>query len=133
MIRVVASLVVLICGSAVAAGGNAEDAYKDAKGAYENVYKDLVKSYGNDKGVFTLYRPKGGDCCNNSGYKGRAGLHELLIASDYIKKLIQEHARVAEILAQCLEEGMRTLKMDGIEKVLQGITDMAQVRAVCIK
>ena len=106
---------------------------KDAKGAYENVYKDLVKSYGNDKGVFTLYRPKGGDCCNNSGYKGRVGLHELLIASDQIKKLIQEHARVAEILAQCLEEGMRTLKMDGIEKVLQGITDMAQVRAVCIK
>ena len=47
--------------------------------------------------------------------------------------LIQEHARVAEILSVCLEEGMRTLKMDGIEKVLQGITDMAQVRAVCIK
>ena len=46
---------------------------------------------------------------------------------------IQEHARVAEILACCLEEGMRTLKMDGIEKVLQGITDMQQVRAVCIK
>ena len=106
---------------------------KDAKGAYENVYKDLVKSYASDKGVFTLYRAKGGDCCNNTGYKGRVGLHELLIASDPIKKLIQEHARVAEILAACLEEGMRTLKMDGIEKVLQGITDMAQVRAVCIK
>ena len=60
-------------------------------------------------------------------------MHELLIATDGIKKLIQEHARVAEILAACLENGMRTLKMDGIEKILQGITDMVCVRAVCIK
>ena len=106
---------------------------KDTKAAYENVYKDLVKSYANEKGQFTLYRAKGCDTCGTTGYKGRAGLHELLIATDPVKKLIQEHARVAEILACCLEEGMRTLKMDGIEKVLQGITDMQQVRAVCIK
>jgi type II secretory ATPase GspE/PulE/Tfp pilus assembly ATPase PilB-like protein len=105
----------------------------DTKGAYEHVYKELVKTYGNDKGQFTMYRKKGCDACGGTGYKGRLGLHELLIATDPIKKLIQEHARVAEILAVCLEEGMRTLKMDGIEKVLQGITDIAQVRAVCIK
>jgi type II secretory ATPase GspE/PulE/Tfp pilus assembly ATPase PilB-like protein len=106
---------------------------KDPKSAYENVYKDLIKNYGNEKGQFTLYKAKGCEACGGSGYKGRAGLHELLIATDPIKKLIQEHARVAEILAACLEEGMRTLKMDGMEKVLQGITDMQQVRAVCIK
>src|SRR5260370_1177713 len=52
---------------------------------------------------------------------------------DPIKKPIQEHARVAEIAAVALDEGMLTLKMDGMEKVLQGVTDMAQVRAVCIK
>jgi len=106
---------------------------KDARVAYENIFKDLAKTYADDKGQFTLYRKVGCDACGGSGYKGRLGLHELLIASDTVKKLIQEHARVAEILATCLEEGMRTLKMDGIEKVLQGITDMAQVRAVCIK
>ncbi|OFZ71694.1 MAG: secretion system protein E [Betaproteobacteria bacterium RBG_16_64_9] len=106
---------------------------KDPKSAYENVYRDLVRSYANDKGQFTLYKTKGCDACGKTGYKGRLGLHELLIATDSIKKLIQEHARVAEILACCLEEGMRTLKMDGIEKVLQGITDIGQVRAVCIK
>src|SRR5437773_4757017 len=106
---------------------------KDAKSAYENVYRDLARSYAGDKGHFTLYRAKGCEACGNSGYKGRVGLHELLIASDTLKRLIQEHARVAEILAGSLEEGMRTLKMDGIEKVLQGITDMPQVRAVCIK
>jgi type II secretory ATPase GspE/PulE/Tfp pilus assembly ATPase PilB-like protein len=60
-------------------------------------------------------------------------LHELLIGSDAIKKNIQERARVAEILATALEGEMRTLKQDGIEKVLSGITDMQQVRAVCIK
>jgi type II secretory ATPase GspE/PulE/Tfp pilus assembly ATPase PilB-like protein len=106
---------------------------KDPKGSFENIYRDLVKSYGNDKGQFNLFRKVGCEACGGTGYKGRAGLHELLIATDPVKKLIQEHARVAEILACCLEEGMRTLKMDGIEKVLQGITDMAQVRAVCIK
>jgi type II secretory ATPase GspE/PulE/Tfp pilus assembly ATPase PilB-like protein len=106
---------------------------RDAKSAYENIYRDLAKHYAGDKGQFTLYRAKGCDACGNTGYKGRVGLHELLIASDPIKKLIQEHARVAEILAVGLDEGMRTLKMDGIEKVLLGITDMPQVRAVCIK
>jgi type II secretory ATPase GspE/PulE/Tfp pilus assembly ATPase PilB-like protein len=106
---------------------------KDAKSAYENVYKDLVKNYGNEKGQLTLYRKVGCDACGGSGYKGRLGLHELLMGTDAMKKLIQEHARVAEMVAVALEEGMRTLKMDGIEKVLQGITDIAQVRAVCIK
>jgi type II secretory ATPase GspE/PulE/Tfp pilus assembly ATPase PilB-like protein len=61
------------------------------------------------------------------------GLHELLVGSDAIKKNIQEHARVAEMMVTALDEGMRTLKQDGIEKVLQGFTDMHQVRAVCIK
>ena len=106
---------------------------KDAKAAYEGVYKDLAKNYANDKGQFTLYKKVGCDACSNTGYKGRVGLHELLVGTDSIKKLIQEHARVAEMLAIALEEGMRTLKMDGIEKVFQGITDIAQVRAVCIK
>mgnify|MGYP003465855553 CR=1 FL=1 len=64
---------------------------------------------------------------------GRVGLHELLVGSDIIKKQIQEHARVAELLATGLNEGMVTLKMDGIQKVLQGITDIKQIRAVCIK
>ena len=84
-------------------------------------------------GRFTLYRPRGCATCNDTGYRGRVGLHELLVGSDRVKKLIQEKARVAEVLALALEEGMRTLKMDGIEKILQGITDIKQVRAVCIK
>src|SRR5687768_13158677 len=105
----------------------------DPKGAMEAVYKDWVKTYGNDKGQLTFYKPVGCDKCGGSGFKGRCGLHELLIATDKLKKLIQEHSRVAEMLAQCLEDGMRTLKQDGMEKCLMGVTHMKEVRAITIK
>jgi len=105
----------------------------DPKGSMEAVYKDWVKQYGNDKGQISLYKAVGCDKCGGSGFKGRCGLHELLVATDKLKKLIQEHARVAEMLAQCLEDGMRTLKQDGMEKCLSGVTHIKEVRAVCIK
>ena len=70
---------------------------------------------------------------NGVGYLGRFGIHELLVASDPIKRCILERNQVSEILAVALGEGMRTLKQDGIEKVLQGITDMTQVRKVCVR
>jgi type II secretory ATPase GspE/PulE/Tfp pilus assembly ATPase PilB-like protein len=105
----------------------------DPKGAMEAVYRDWVKAYGNDRGHLSFYKPVGCDKCGGSGFKGRCGLHELLIASDRLKKAIQEHARVAEILAIALEEGMRTLKQDGLEKCLTGLTHIKEVRAVCIK
>ena len=103
-----------------------------ADAARAAVAERWLGAHGKD-GRLTLYRPKGCEACGNTGYKGRVGLHELLVGTDEIKRLIQEHARVAQILAQALEEGMTTLKQDGIEKVLLGITDMKQVRAVCIK
>jgi type II secretory ATPase GspE/PulE/Tfp pilus assembly ATPase PilB-like protein len=112
---------------------NTDSWKKDPKGAYEAIYREWAKSFADDKGQFTLYTPVGCEACGGTGYKGRVGLHELLLGTDPIKKLIQEHARVAEVLATALNEGMRTLKQDGVEKVLQGITDMHQVRAVCIK
>ncbi|MEX2240549.1 MAG: GspE/PulE family protein [Burkholderiales bacterium] len=105
----------------------------DPKGSMEAVYKDWVRHYGNDKGQLTFYKPVGCDKCGGGGFKGRCGLHELLIASDRLKKAIQEHARVAEILAISLEEGMRTLKQDGMEKCLLGVTHIKEVRSVCIK
>jgi type II secretory ATPase GspE/PulE/Tfp pilus assembly ATPase PilB-like protein len=94
---------------------------------------EWIKEFGNDKGQLVIHAAKGCDVCGGSGYKGRTGLHELLIGTDRVKKNIQEHARVAQMFATALEDGMRTLKQDGIEKVLMGITDIQQVRAVCIK
>lgn len=112
---------------------NMESWKKDPKGSYEEVYREWEKDFADDESQFTLYSAVGCDTCGGTGYKGRVGLHELLLGSDPVKKHIQEHARVAEVLATALSEGMRTLKQDGIEKVLQGITDIHQVRAVCIK
>jgi type II secretory ATPase GspE/PulE/Tfp pilus assembly ATPase PilB-like protein len=105
----------------------------DPKAAMEGVYKEWVKHYGNEKGQLTFYKPVGCDRCGGTGFKGRLGLHELLVANDKLKKLIQEHARVSEVLAQCLEDGMRTLKQDGMEKCLSGVTHIKEVRSVCIK
>jgi type II secretory ATPase GspE/PulE/Tfp pilus assembly ATPase PilB-like protein len=82
---------------------------------------------------FKLYRGKGCDNCNKSGYRGRAGIHELLIASDEMKRLIQNKARVAEMQVTARQEGMTTLVQDGILKSLQGVTDFRQVKAVAIK
>jgi type II secretory ATPase GspE/PulE/Tfp pilus assembly ATPase PilB-like protein len=105
----------------------------DPKGAMEAVYKEWVRTYGSERGQLTFYKPVGCDKCGGSGFKGRCGLHELLIASDRLKKAIQEHARVAEMLAIAVDEGMRTLKQDGMEKCLSGVTHIKEVRAVCIK
>lgn len=106
---------------------------RDPNAAMKALYAEWVKLFGDAKGQLTLYEPVGCEKCTNTGYRGRVGLHELLIGTDPVKKAIQEHARVAELLAIALDEGMHTLKQDGMEKVLQGITDMHQVRAVCIK
>jgi len=117
------------CGELV----NTPEFKADLNGSYKKVFERFQKDYGFGKPDYKMYKAKGCDACSGTGYKGRAGLHELLVGTDPVKKLIQEHARVAEILATALAEGMLTLKMDGMEKVLQGVTDMAQVRAVCIK
>jgi len=112
---------------------NTQEFAKDPQIGYKKVFDTWARDFNVGKPEFRMYKPAGCDICSGSGYKGRVGLHELLIGSDTIKKNIQEHARVAEMFVTALNEGMRTLKMDGIEKVLQGITDMVQVRAVCIK
>ena len=56
-----------------------------------------------------------------------------MLGSEAIKRLIQERGRVSQVLGQALSEGMRTLRQDGMEKVLAGITDMKQVRKVCVR
>ncbi|MDP2819839.1 MAG: ATPase, T2SS/T4P/T4SS family [Polaromonas sp.] len=111
---------------------NTEAWKDDSGGAAQELLDDWMERYGQD-GRLTLYRAAGCDKCNKTGYKGRIGLHELMIADDAAKKLIQERARVAELFSAAVNSGMRTLKMDGMEKVLMGLTDMKMVRSVCIK
>ena len=104
----------------------------DYEGESQKLFERWYQLYAQD-GELRFYRHVGCDKCNKTGYKGRIGLHELLIATDDIKKLIQERARVAEIFSAAVEGGMRTLKMDGMEKIMMGLTDLKMVRQVCIK
>ena len=104
----------------------------DAGGESQHLLDEWTERYGQG-GQLMFYEAIGCDKCNKTGYKGRIGLHELMIADDAAKKLIQERARVAELFASAVNSGMRTLKMDGMEKVLMGLTDLKQVRSVCIK
>jgi type II secretory ATPase GspE/PulE/Tfp pilus assembly ATPase PilB-like protein len=106
---------------------------QNPESAFDEILMNWKKQYGDEKGQIVLYKSVGCEDCAGTGYSGRVGLHELLTASDALKKNIQERARVADMLVTALGEGMRTLKQDGIEKVLQGITDIHQVRVVCIK
>lgn len=104
----------------------------DPEGERKKLVDGWLTTYG-ENGHIKLYKAVGCEKCNKTGYKGRVGLHELLVADDGIKKLIQERARVAELFASAVEGGMRTLKMDGMEKVMMGLTDLKMVRQVCIK
>ena len=105
---------------------------RDPGAAGAAILERWCASYAGPDGRFTLYRAQGCSECNQ-GYSGRMGLHELMIGTDRVKQLLQERARVALLLAAALEDGMMTLKMDGIEKVLQGHVDLKTVRQVCIK
>ena len=96
------------------------------------VRKRWELNYGEKQEQLTLYEARGCDKCGKRGYRGRLGIHELLVNSRAVKALIQTHARVEDIQKTALAEGMLTLKQDGIEKALQGKTDLAQVRAVAM-
>jgi type II secretory ATPase GspE/PulE/Tfp pilus assembly ATPase PilB-like protein len=105
---------------------------QNPEAARKTVMGEWLKRFGGKDGKLTLYKAIGCDKCNG-GYRGRVGIFELLEGTPAIKQNILNGARVVDMLATALDEGMRTLKQDGIEKVLQGTTDMKQVRAVCIK
>jgi type II secretory ATPase GspE/PulE/Tfp pilus assembly ATPase PilB-like protein len=117
---------------------------KDCKEPYHpsrEEYDGLVRAYEGDfdalgflhNDELTLYRACGCEKCANTGYKGRTGLHEILEGTDQMQALIQGKARVDEIRAQAIREGMTTLMQDGIRKVFLGHTDIQQVRKVCMK
>jgi type II secretory ATPase GspE/PulE/Tfp pilus assembly ATPase PilB-like protein len=115
---------------------------KEAYVPSQEEFAELMQEYGMEAwknlGVtyspsFQLARPKGCSKCGDTGYKGRMGIHELLVASDPVKRLVQKRAPVEELRQQAMAEGMTTLLQDGIQKVLGGRTDFKQVRAVCMK
>ena len=104
-------------------------------------YTELVDAYGADwfkshkmadyTDDFTLMKKVGCERCDSSGYKGRIALHELLMGTEQTKTAIKKQYSATEIKTQSLAENMRSIKMDGISKVFQGITVLSQVLKVC--
>ena len=118
---------------------------KDCKEQYvgtKEEYEELRLGYGPEHwdklGIkqdttFRLSRGKGCETCNRSGFKGRVALHELLLGTDQMKRMIQQKSRTEDMLKTAIGEGMTTLVQDGIQKVLQGLTTNKEVKAVAIK
>ena len=82
-------------------------------------------------GPLKLFHAGGCAECDDTGYRGRLALHELLINNDEIREAIQKKATTAELRLLAEKSGMRTLLQDGAAKCLQGLTDLKQVLAVC--
>ena len=104
--------------------------------------QELRTQYGDRKGFealcpdrrkLILARGKGCSQCLNTGYKGRLGIHELLTASRDVRRLIRNRGETTEIRKAALSGGMTILKQDGIRKVLEGKTDLNEIRSTTIE
>ncbi len=105
-------------------------------------FDELVKDYGQDHFDATgieytddleLGQTKTCEECSGTGYKGRLGVHELMEGTKEIKRMIKKEATSEELFIQSSKEGMATIKQDGISKVFQGLTDISEIRRVCVE
>jgi type IV pilus assembly protein PilB len=94
--------------------------YKDEELRSLGMELDLARKINFMKG-------KGCDVCSSTGYKGRQGLYEVMALSPELRRMILRGASVAELREQAVEEGMLTLRMDGIKKMERGVTTLEEV------
>ncbi|MEJ2100168.1 MAG: GspE/PulE family protein [Desulfobacterales bacterium] len=111
--------------------------YPLTKDEFEMIYVDYGEKYWEQTGIeynpdMTLFKPVGCEACSKTGYRGRMGIHELMEGTPRIKLMIKKQANTEMIFAQAMKEGMETLRQDGIQKVFKGLTDLTEVRRVCI-
>jgi type IV pilus assembly protein PilB len=83
-------------------------------------------------GDVTLQKAKGCSRCNNTGYKGRIGLYEVMVVSEAIRRLTVERKSADEISRVAQAEGMKSLRDDGIDKVLAGVTTIEEIARVIV-
>ena len=74
-----------------------------------------------------LFKPVGCDKCLNTGYRGRVGIYEIMLMGNQLKSLIQRTYDAFQIKAEALKQGMTTLRGDGLEKVVKGVTTVEEV------
>jgi type II secretory ATPase GspE/PulE/Tfp pilus assembly ATPase PilB-like protein len=118
-------LAVEYCREAVPDGSRSDPEDEDVIKQIEEWRRDFTQ-----KNEFTLYKAPGCLDCLDTGYRGRMGVHELLMSTPEVKKMILRKAPAAEIHFEGIKSGMRTRKQDGIEKILMGYTDFSQIRTI---
>lgn len=111
--------------------------YNPAREEFEEIVSDYGRKSFEKSGIqfdtdLILKAPGSCDVCSGTGYRGRLGIHELMEGTPVIKRMIKKQASTEELFEQASKEGMTTLKQDGILKVFKGITDVREVRRVCI-
>jgi type IV pilus assembly protein PilB len=93
-------------------------------------YKNFFAQYKIDTSNATIFKGKGCDVCGGTGYKGRAGIHELFVMNDEMRSLLLKEIAAGPIRNLAREQGMRTLLEDGLHKVLMGLTTIEEVLSV---
>ncbi len=116
---------------------NCREEYHLSEEEFDEIVTDYGKKWFGQTGIeydsdMTLFRPVGCDSCSGTGYRGRLGIHELMEGTARIKLMIKKQANTEQIFEMAMREGMATLKQDGMLKVFRGITDISEVRRVCI-
>ena len=114
--------------------GKCKQPYKPDKKELDH----LVNAYGReafkklpfDLNNIELQGPVGCDDCGGTGYKGRTGVHELLMGTNELQAMIYNKAELDVIREQALKDGMQTMKQDGIEKIFMGLSDYLQLLRV---
>ena len=107
------------------------------KEEFEEIVADYGKKDFEKTGIkyssdITIKRTGSCEVCSGTGYKGRLGIHELMEGTPAVKRLIKKQASAEELFELAKKEDMTTLKQDGILKVFNGMTDISEVRRVCI-
>ena len=90
----------------------------------------IINIYEINGSKITLYKGEGCPNCKGTGYKGRIALFELMIITDTMRELITKNVSNRKLKETALQEGMCTLKEDGIKKVCEGITTIDEVLRV---
>nr|MDT0252973.1 GspE/PulE family protein [Endozoicomonas sp.] len=94
-----------------------------------NDWKALTKPW-SASAPAEVYQPAGCLECRETGYRGRAGLYEILTMSDQVKSLITESPDITQLSRQCIKEGMYSLRLSGAQKVASGITTIEEIMRV---
>jgi len=79
-----------------------------------------------------LFRPEGCNQCSSTGYRGRLAMHEIMLVSEQIERLVVQHAPTDQIMSMAIEQGMRTMRQDGLVKAKRGMTSIEEVLRVTV-